>query len=123
MTTVFENPFGFIPRRSTMEAIYLLRQLVEKYREKKKDLHMVFIDLEKTYDKVPRDIIWSVLERKGVTKGYIDVVKDMYEGAVTNIRSPIGETSKFPITIGLHQGSALSPYLFALIMDELTRHI
>ncbi|KAI8572619.1 hypothetical protein RHMOL_Rhmol01G0213400 [Rhododendron molle] len=47
----------------------------------------------------------------------------MYEGAVTTIRSPIGETSEFPITAGLHQGSALSPYLFALVMDELTRNL
>ena len=44
-----------MPRRSAMEAIYLLRRLVEieKYREKKKDHHMMFIDLEKVYDRVP----------------------------------------------------------------------
>jgi hypothetical protein len=121
VTTVSEKQFGFMPGRSTMEAIYLLRRMVEKYRAKKNDLHMVFIDLEKAYDRVPRDIIWWVLERKGVTKGYIDVIRDMYDGAVTTIRSPVGETSEFPITVGLHQGSALSPYLFALVMDELTR--
>ncbi|KAI8523159.1 hypothetical protein RHMOL_Rhmol13G0051900 [Rhododendron molle] len=57
----------------------------------------------------------------GVTKGYIEVIRDMHDGAVTTIRSPVGETSEFPITVGLHQGSALSPYLFALVMDELTR--
>lgn len=123
VTTVSEKQFGFMPGRSTMEAIYLLRRLVERHRSTKKDLHMIFIDLEKAYDRVPRDIIWWVLERKGVTRGYIDVVRDMYEGAVTTIRSPAGETSEFPITVGLHQGLALSPYLFALVMDELTRHI
>ncbi|GMP98111.1 hypothetical protein CsSME_00046122 [Camellia sinensis var. sinensis] len=47
----------------------------------------------------------------------------MYEGVVTTIRSSAGETNEFPITVGLHQESTLSPYLFALIMDELTRNI
>ncbi|CAL5326839.1 unnamed protein product [Camellia sinensis] len=123
ITEVSENQFGFMPGRSTMEAIYLLRRVIEKYKEKKRDIHMVFIDLEKAYDRVPRDIIWWALEKKGVTKGYIDVIRDMYEGVVTNIRSPAGETNEFPITVGLHQGSTLSPYLFALVMDELTINI
>ena len=39
------------------------------------------------------------------------------------VRTASGETTEFPVTIGLYQGSALSPYLFALIMDGLTAHI
>lgn len=56
-TRVSHNQFGFMPERSTIEAIFLLRQLMEKYREKNKDLHMVFIDLKKAYDRVLREII------------------------------------------------------------------
>ena len=40
-----------------MEAIFLVRQVMERYREKKKDLHMIFIDLKKAYDKIPRNIM------------------------------------------------------------------
>ena len=47
-----------MPGRSTMEAIYLLRRLVEKYKEKEKYIHMFFMELEKAYDRVPRYIIW-----------------------------------------------------------------
>lgn len=50
MTTVSENRFVFMPRRSTMETTYLLRRFVEKCREKKMDLHSFFVDSEKAYD-------------------------------------------------------------------------
>ena len=107
-----------------MEAIFLIRQLMERYREQKKDLHMVFIDLEKVYDKVPRNVMWLALEKHKVPTKYITLIKkDMYKNAMTFVRTCGGDTTDFPINIGLHQGLALSPYLFVLVMDEVTRDI
>ncbi|XP_060182159.1 uncharacterized protein LOC132611807 [Lycium barbarum] len=47
----------------------------------------------------------------------------MYDGAKTRVRIVGGDSEHFPVTMGLHQGSALSPFLFALAMDALTSHI
>lgn len=60
---------------------------------------------------------------KQVAKYYIDITKDMYDGVVTTIRTTWRDVNSFSITIGLHQGSTLSPYLFVLAMDKLTRYI
>ncbi|WVZ50242.1 hypothetical protein U9M48_001516 [Paspalum notatum var. saurae] len=123
LTCITMNQFGFMPGRSTIEAIFLVRQVMERYREQKKDLHMVFIDLEKAYDKIPRNVLWWALEKHKVPTKYVTLIKDMYNKVVTSVRTTDGDTSDFPINIGLHQGSALSPYLFALVMDEVTRDI
>ena len=47
----------------------------------------------------------------------------MYENVTTCVRTPVGISGEFPITIGLHQGSSLSPYLFTLIIDEITKNL
>ncbi|XP_035838294.1 uncharacterized protein LOC110901930 [Helianthus annuus] len=47
----------------------------------------------------------------------------MYDGTETSVRAPVGDTGFFPVEIGLHQGSALSPFLFAVLLDELSKSI
>jgi hypothetical protein len=67
--------------------------------------------------------MWWALQKHKVSTKYITLIKDMYDNVVTSVRTSDGDTNNFSINIGLHQRSALSPYLFALVMDEVTRDI
>ena len=64
----------------------------------KKNLQMVFINLEKAYDKVPIEVPWWVLEKKKITTRYIDLIKDMYDSSVITIRTAGRVSREFPIT-------------------------
>jgi hypothetical protein len=58
---------------------------MERCREQKKDLHMIFIDLEKTYDKVSRNVMWWALQKDKVPSKYITFIKNMYDNIVTSV--------------------------------------
>jgi hypothetical protein len=67
--------------------------------------------------------MWWALQKHKVSSKYITLIKDIYDNVVTSVRTSDGDTNNFSINIGLLQGSALSPYLFALVMDEVIRDI
>ncbi|KAK3546573.1 hypothetical protein QTP70_029961, partial [Hemibagrus guttatus] len=120
---ICEQQYGFMPRKSTTDAIFALRILMEKYRDGQRELHCVFVDLEKAYDRVPREELWYCMRKSGVAEKYVRVVQDMYERSRTVVRCAVGQTEEFNVEVGLHQGSALSPFLFAIVMYQLSEEV
>ena len=121
--TIAEQQFEFMLGRSTTDAIFCLRMLLEKWTEGQKAVHCAFIDLEKAYDRVPREELWECLRLAETSECYIKIIQNMYEGATTTVRSAARLTKEFKVGVGLHQGSALSPFLFVIIIDRLTKNI
>ena len=78
---------GFRRGMSTTEPIFALRILQEKYQERKKDIHMVFVDLVKAYDRVPRDLIWWALRKKNIPEANITIIQDMYKATKTRVKT------------------------------------
>ncbi|KAK3539406.1 hypothetical protein QTP70_006469 [Hemibagrus guttatus] len=83
----------------------------------------VLENLEKTYDRVPREELWYCMRKSGVAEKYVRVVQDMYERSRTVVRCAVGQTEEFKVEVGLHQGSALSPFLFAMVKDQLSEEV
>ena len=92
ITSIDNTQYGFRPGKSTTEPMFILQILLEKYREMNKELHMVFVDLEKAYDPVPRKLIWWCLRKRGVPEGYVTIIQDMYNDCDTLVSTRTGDT-------------------------------
>ena len=63
------------------------------------------------------------MRKSGIAEKYVRLVQDMYEESETVVRCAVGTAENFKVKVGLHQGSALSLFLFAVIMDRLTDEV
>ena len=71
IVNIRDNQFGSRPGMSTIEPVFPLRQLQEKCGKKNKDVHIVFVDLQKAFDRIPRDLIWWCLRKKECQKSML----------------------------------------------------
>ena len=116
-----DSQFGFVPGRGTTDAIFVVRQLQEKYLAVNKRLYMAFVDLEKAFDRVPRKVIWWALRKLGVKEWIVRLVQGMYANAQSRVRVGEGYSEEFEVKVGVHQGSILSLLLFIIVLETLSR--
>ena len=113
--------FGFRKGRGCTDAIFALRQLCERAMEYNQDLHLVFVDQEKAFDRVNRDKLWKVLEQYDVKGQLLDNIRAIYANSRSAVRTASGTSDWFPVTSGVRQGCNLSPLLFVIYMDQITK--
>ena len=120
---ISKRQYGFMPGKGATNAMFALRILMKKYREGERELHCVFVDLEKAYDRIPREEPWYSMRKSGMAEKYVRLVQDMYEESETVVKCAVGTIKSFKVMVGPHQRSALSPFLFAVIIDRLTDEV
>ena len=118
---------GFRPGRGTTDQLFTLRQVFEKAWEFAKPVYTAFIDLEKAYDRVPRDLLWSVLKEYGISGRLLAAIRSLYNDCKSHVRINGSKSDSFRVRVALRQGCVVSTpvhYFYGQDLPEKhhTRH-
>jgi hypothetical protein len=111
--------FGFRKGKSTVDALFVLSSIVQKYINDNKRLYCVFVDFKKAFDSVYRNALWLKLHKSGIRGKLLRIVKDMYNKVKSCIKVCNSYSEFFEYAVGLRQGEIISPVLFSLFIDDI----
>ena len=114
---------GFRAGRRSDENLFILERMCELCEARERECLVGFIDLEKAYDRVSREKMLDVLERRGVSEGIIRVLRRVYQPNQVRLVMEELETDWMEVTCGVRQGCPLSPLLFNVYMAEVGKAI
>ncbi|XP_048775551.2 uncharacterized protein LOC125680151 [Ostrea edulis] len=116
-----EEQAGFRQNRSCIDQIAILRIIIEQSVEWQSSLYINFIDFEKAFDSINRDRMWKLLQYYGLPVKIVNMIKALYEDFNIQIINYSNLTEPFQVTTGVKQGCILSPTLFWVVIDWVTR--
>lgn len=112
---------GFRKGRSTVDQVFILTEIIINRRPAKS--YVAFLDVAKAYDRVWRDGLWSKLYNAGVNGKMWRILKNIYRRVESSVLLGHKRTIFFLIEVGLRQGCLLSPILFDLFINDLSKVI
>ena len=115
-STMGEYQGGFRTGRSTIDQIFVVKRMAEKFREYGVDLHHLFIDFRTAYDSINRSMLYRILAELGTHPKIIRLIKMTMSESIGQVKIFGGITDPFPINTGLKQGDGLAPILFNMAL-------
>ena len=112
---------GFRRNRSTVEQIFVLRNIMEQVNEWRATLYTHFIDFEKAFDSIHRESLWKIMKSYGIPEKLVKMVKIMYEDFECTVMDDGEQTRWIKITTGVKQGCVMSGFLFLIAIDWVMR--
>ena len=108
--------------KGTKDQIANICWIMEKAREFQKNIYFCFIDYAKAFDCVDHKKLWKTLQEMGIPAHLTCLLRNLYAGQETTVRTRHGTTDWFQIGKGVHQGCILSPCLFNLYAEYIMRN-
>ena len=118
-----ENQCGFRKGYSTLDNLFVLFNFFEILKNKKNKMFCAFIDFEKAFDKVWRDGLWYKLLLNNMNGNMYNIIVNMYSGTKSCISYNDCKSEFFPCNNGVRQAENLSPFLFAVFMNDLESYL
>ena len=118
-----EAQAGFRKHMSTVDNIYVLNGLISHCINNNEYLYCCFVDFTKAFDYVGRDILWYKLIKIGVRGLMLDIIKSIYENVKSKVKINNTLSEAFSCNIGVRQGECLSPFLFAMYVNDLEQEL
>jgi len=116
-----DHQAGFRSERSCADQIATLRIILEQSQEFKSSLYVTFIDFEKAFDSLDREVLWQLMRHYGIPEKFISIIQNTYNGMQCKVIHEGQLTESFSVTTGVRQGCLLSPFLFLLAVDWIMR--
>lgn len=113
---------GFRSGYSTLDHIYVVKQILEKSREYNTTFYCCFVDYSKAFDTLEHEAIWKALKNQGVEKKYIRMLRNIYTNSKAKIRLE-KEGKEIKLGRGVRQGDPVSPKLFTAVLEEIFRQL
>ena len=112
-----EEQEGFRSDHSTIDNLFCLQTIVQKYlRRKGGRLYAIFVDFEKAFDRVNRNILWHKLNSQNVSSKMVKMLESIYSSLLSCVKTQSGLTSFFNCPTRVKQSCIISPLLFCLFL-------
>ena len=116
---ISEEQIGFRKKHRTSDHLFILKTLIDKYKNSKQKLYIGFIDFMKAFDSVWHTGLLYKILKIGVSNAFFKIVKSMYSKILVAIQVGNSISPNFPSMVGIRQGNNLSPSLFNIFINDL----